>query len=79
MSHASTLAAAGVSAVTATTAALPDAIKVVADTVIPAGLKPGRVPITIQMRLGKNDAGGCCAEIVQGVAVTCYRMCVIEC
>lgn len=57
MSHASTLAAAGVSAVTATTAALPDAIKVVADTVIPAGLKPGRVPITIQMRLGKNDAG----------------------
>lgn len=55
----SSLASAGVSAIAGATAALPGPVKSAADCVLPAGLKPARVPITIQMRLGKNDAGGC--------------------
>lgn len=57
----SNLASAGVSAIADATASLPEPVKSAADYVLPAGLKPARVPITIQMRLGKNDAGGRCS------------------
>lgn len=36
---------------------LPGPLQSLAAHLLPEGLKPGRVPITIQMRLGKNDAG----------------------
>lgn len=64
-SRVSTLAAAGASAASSTADLLlpqhlREALAQASSSVLPAGLKAGRVPITIQMRLGKNDAGGCC-------------------
>lgn len=47
----------------ATTHALPDSLRaLLSDTLLPEGLKPARVPVTIHMRLGKNDAGVCGCE-----------------
>jgi hypothetical protein len=58
MSHLSHLTAAGLSTVSGAAAVLPETLKdLLTQSVLPAGLSAGRVPITIQLRLGKNDAG----------------------
>jgi hypothetical protein len=58
VSHLSHLTAVGISTVSGAAAVLPEALRaLLQQSVLPAGLTAGRVPITIQLKLGKNDAG----------------------
>lgn len=58
VSHVSHVTAAGLSTVSGAAALLPKPLRaLINQSVLPAGLTAGRVPVTIQLRLGKNDAG----------------------